>query len=427
MDEALNQTELAMQFGESCIIEGAFHFDGIVIRVDILREFGPDTCELIEVKSSLAPKEVHIQDLALQKYVLEQNGIIVEKVTVMCLKKAYEYGDHYDNLFTPFDVTDRVNSEILPVPTNVAQFREILSQEEEPQIPIGSHCEKPYPCPFKHHCMQDMPTQSIFTIPRISGAKKDHLIQDGVFSIYDLPDDFPLTEKQGSYVNSIQEGQPQINIPGIQAEMQHLSYPLYFLDFETLSSPLPRFPGLHPFSRLPFQFSLHVDDGSGNLSHVEYLHTRRTDPRPNLVEALLKEIGEVGSIVVYNKTFEQSIIEALADAVPQYRDRLLGLISRLWDQLAIFRRHYQHPGFLGSSSLKAVLPVIAPELSYQDLTLQNGNDAAAIWNTIIGLPYCQERERRIEALRAYCHMDTLAMVKIHHHLLGIINSGSLHG
>src|ERR1035437_5386082 len=38
--------------------------------------------------------------------------------------------------------------------------------------------------------------------------------------------------------------------------------------------------------------------------------------------------------------------------------------SRLWDLLPVVRNHVYHPAFAGSFSLKAVLPVLVPEMTY---------------------------------------------------------------
>ena len=51
--------------------------------------------------------------------------------------------------------------------------------------------------------------------------------------------------------------------------------------------------------------------------------------------------------------------------------------------MLIFRNYYEHPDFCGSKSLKAVLPVLVPELSYNHLGIQGGADAPAAWNLML--------------------------------------------
>ena len=107
-----------------------------------------------------------------------------------------------------------------------------------------------------------------------------------IHSIADIPSDFPLSKNQRRYVDLIQLGKPQILRPAIKVELESLTYPLYFLDFETQMDAIPKFPGLHPYNPYPFQYSLHILDEEGNLTHTEYLHTDTTDPRPFIAEKL---------------------------------------------------------------------------------------------------------------------------------------------
>ena len=87
--------------------------------------------------------------------------------------------------------------------------------------------------------------------------------------------------------------------------------------------------------------------------------------------------------------------------------------------MVILRKHYEHPDFCGSRSLKVVLPVLVPWLSYEDLDVQEGADAPAAWNLMLNTNSESEKRMWIEHLREYCKMDTLAMVEIHKVLLAL--------
>ncbi|HUM68818.1 MAG TPA: DUF2779 domain-containing protein, partial [Chloroflexota bacterium] len=137
------------------------------------------------------------------------------------------------------------------------------------------------------------------------------------------------------------------------------------------------------------------------------------DPRRPLLHSLLDHIGETGSIVVYYAPFEKARLLELADAFPEYAPRLLGMVNRLWDQLDIFKKYYRDYRFGGSNSLKSVLPVVAPALSYQSLAVQNGEQAQTVWEQMIGEGDTAVKDQLAGQLRAYCHLDTLAMVEIH--------------
>ena len=61
-----------------------------------------------------------------------------------------------------------------------------------------------------------------------------------------------------------------------------------------------------------------------------------------------------------------------------------------------------------------------PELSYEELEVQGGTDAQAVWDDMINTDDEEEKERMINDLREYCRMDTLAMVEIHRKLLDVL-------
>ena len=320
------------------------------------------------------------------------------------------------------DISSQVGEFIPVVKSGIVKQKDLLSEYSEPHIPVGDHCKKPFECPFNEYCWENIPRKSIFTIPRLSGNKKDRLLEQGILTIEDLPEDFPLSDNQQKYVGLIKTGKPVIDIEGIKQELLGLISPLYFLDFETYSTPIPKFNGLHPFSKLPFQYSCHVLEENGNLNHYEYLHQSKNDPRPTLIESLINDIGNQGTVVIYNVNFERNILKDLAIQFPQYSDKLLNIEVRLWDQLNIFKNHYSHPDFLNSNSIKDILPVIHPSLSYKSLNLQSGEDAGVLWLQMLNLDKGEEKDKIIHDLKEYCKLDTLAMVEIHKHLIQLIGN-----
>lgn len=246
------------------------------------------------------------------------------------------------------------------------------------------------------------------------------MIEEGIFRISELPADFPLTDRQQAYVNYVSDGEPETDKAAIKRKLSDLEYPIHFFDFETDNPAIPRFQGLKPYQQFPFQYSCHTWQSDGAVTHHEYLHTDTSDPRLPLVESLLDVISDVGSVVVYS-SHEEKILQSLAEFFPEYAVRLRSIQARLWDQLVIFRDHYKHPNFDGSNSLKSVLPVLVPSLHYDDLYVQDGREAQAVWNLMLDSINEKEKEDMIRELKAYCKLDTRAMVKIHKVLLSFVN------
>jgi hypothetical protein len=409
--KALDTATAAVASGENSLFEPAFLFDNIFIRVDVLRP-NSTTWDLIEVKSVLTVSDTHVIDAAVQRYVAEGTGLTINKCFIMHLNRDCTFPD-LSNLFILDDVTPQVAKLLSSIPDQVTTFNQIITDSETPDIPIGRHCDSPYTCQFREHCWQHVTEPSIFSIPRISSKKIDQLISQGVTSINDIADDFPLSENQRRHVDVFKNNKPQILWPAICDQLATLQYPLHFLDFETQMEAIPRLPGLRPFNQYPFQFSLHILNEDGALDHFEYLHRDASDPRAPLAKALLDTIDPTGTIIAYNASFEIRVIGNLAWRIPSLRHSLYRLRDRFFDLLPIFRDYYFHPGFLGSNSIKDVLPVLVPDLTYSELDVHGGDEAQLAWAALITTDDQSKRIELATSLLAYCRLDTLAMVRLY--------------
>jgi hypothetical protein len=235
----------------------------------------------------------------------------------------------------------------------------------------------------------------------------------GVESIRDIPDDYPLSERQRRACTTVQTGQPWFSAD-LAKELGALEYPLYFMDFESVNPAIPRFAGMHPYDQIPFQWSVHVVKEPGaEPQPYEFLATDASDPRREFITSLCAVLGESGNIVVYSQQFESQRLSELAALLPEFAGRIERIQTRLWDLLPIVRNHVYHPAFAGSFSLKAVLPALVPEMTYEGMEVANGQDAGLAWESLVrgGLD-CDERDRIRKALLDYCGQDTLAMVRL---------------
>lgn len=384
----------------------------MLVKVDILHKMA-EGWHLIEVKSSTSVKKEHLPDVAFQMFVCEQSGIEIVQASVMHINNKCHYPDLSD-LFTIVDVTTEARQLQAQVAEEIELMRKQLAQTNHPDTHIGRHCQRPYLCRFYEYCWQDVDDLTIYNIPRLNRKKESQLEADGVLYLQDIPHSFAITAKQREFVDFIVDEVVDLDMMAIQDELATLTYPLYFFDFETIDYPIPKFEGSTPYQQIPFQYSCHRLDADGSVTHTEYLHTDGDDPRRPLLEALLQDIGETGSIVVYYAPFERGRLQELAAVFPEYEPRLSGMIERLWDQLDIFKKHYRDHRFGNSNSLKSVLPIVVPKLSYDVLAVQNGTQAQVVWEEMIGEVDTAVKENLIHQLLAYCHLDTLSMLEIHH-------------
>lgn len=414
-ETALAQTaELIADRSVPAIFEAAITADGVLIRVDVLERVQrtqgePDAWNLIEVKSSTRVKDVHLDDLALQRHVLVSAGFSIERCFLMRINTGYVYqGGDLDlpALFAMDDVSDLVAERQRTVPDRLAEMKAMLVHPTVPEREPGEHCLTPYECPFWAHCTRDKPARWIFHLP---GAKKlaTGLAAQGVITIDAIPAATALSIVQRRVKDNIEWISERL-----AAALQDVTFPVHHLDFETFNSAVPRYPGTRPYQAIPVQWSNHIEQDPGILVHQEYLHPDETDPRRPLTEALLESLGEKGSICVYSP-YEKSVIEQLAEALPEYRQALRALVKRIWDLHPIVREHYYHPEFGGSYSLKEVLPALVPSLGYDDLAIREGGQAAVEYYRMVFIETDWiERARIHQALLDYCRRDTLAMVEL---------------
>jgi len=234
----------------------------------------------------------------------------------------------------------------------------------------------------------------------------------GVESIRDIPDDFPLNERQRRAAMCVHTRKPWFSAE-LNKDLESLKYPLYFMDFETVNPAIPRFAGMRPYDQIPFQWSVHVlREPGAEPEHFEFLATDNSDPRREFINSLCAALGNSGSIVVYS-AFESQRLSELAAWLPEFADRIKKIQSRLWDLLPIVRNHVYHPKFAGSYSIKNVLPALVPGMSYEGMEVADGTDAGLAWESLVRGKLDQNEHDTIrKALLDYCGQDTLAMVRL---------------
>jgi hypothetical protein len=270
-----------------------------------------------------------------------------------------------------------------------------------------------------------VPGYSVHDLSRIGLSKKKLLamVEASVFDLADVPEHIELSDTQRNQIKVHQRQEPIVDLDAIREEISALQFPLYFLDYETFSPAVPLFDGFRPFDKVPFQFSLHILPMAGaEMQHVEYLHMEQSDPSEAVVALLAEHIGEAGTIVAWNKSFEMDVHKKLAARLPHRRSFLERTISQFYDLKDIFHKQYfVHPQFKGSVSIKKVLPALVPELQYANLGIHGGAQASDSWWTMVAVGTMDiERATIANDLKTYCKLDTYAMYAIWKYLVDII-------
>jgi hypothetical protein len=393
--------------------------------------------DVVEVKSSTGIKDINLFDLAFQKYCYTKAGLDIRNCNLMYINNQYYRQDGIDvkKLFTITDVTETINKICLHIKHDIKQIVSIINSDEPPEIAVGKLCDSPYTCPLKDKCWEGVSNRSIFYLNALTKKTARRLKECGIDTIDDIPDDFTgLSYRQKRQIDCEKNSEIYINKKAISQYLEKLEYPLYFLDFETFSSPIPLIENTRPYQNIPFQFSLHVlKDHKDNLGHYSFLASGDIDPREDVLKKLKEYIGPEGSIVVYNASFEKAVLRELAINYPGYEGWISSIIERVVDLYEPFRNFdYYHIDQKGSASVKKVLPALTG-ISYDDMEISNGGMASAcflensgLWrnyishngldrfirdnrNTYISV---EELNRKRDYLERYCKLDTEGMVHI---------------
>lgn len=412
LSEQIRLTREALEDGADTIYEAAFGSDAVFARADILHR-EKDGWGLYEVKASTRIDDVHIQDVALQHYVLTGAGLSISKASVAHINNKYirQGAVNIEKLFAIRDVTKKVQELQGHIREKIGTLQEMLTGDM-PAVDIGEHCTNPYPCDFQKHCWQHIPEQSVFSL-RGRGVNKFGLYRQGIVHLQDVPEAL-LSWQQRMQQEAALARKEFINRKKVQKFVQSLWYPLCFLDFETCMSAIPPFNGMRPYRHIPFQYSLHIIEREGaQLRHHEFLAEPGRDQREELLKKLLSEIPRNACVLAYNKAFEANILKQLGEWYPSCMKKINFVISNMHDLADPFRRREVYHYLMdGSYSLKAVLPALVPELSYEDMEIGEGMEAMDAFHRIGETDDPEEKARIRAALLEYCRLDTLAMVKI---------------
>lgn len=409
-----------------------------------------------KLKQRLSKEGRYVYDIAYQRYVLEHALKTKKKIKyyLVVLNAEYVHDGEVDTDHEPIYKEDIVS--LIDVTSLTEKMMSILENDTDliitrlnemnaNPVPLGPHCQRKdtRQCIFYPICYQHVPEyNSIFTYMGSHNGFKDEqnikhdrfdLINEGMVSALDIPRAWITRENNVIQRDVMETDIPYYHEQKIRTGIKALTYPIYHLDFETFPCPLPRFHGEKPYSQSLFQYSIHIETQPGvcdkHKDHASYIATEHKDLREDLIKNMLDVIKpDGGSILVYNQSFEQTRLKEMAEIFPQYRERLLDMVDRMFDLMYILRGNqklfkrlgfdedeakkinFYHNKLNGSFSIKKVLPIFS-DLSYKDMPIGNGTEALV---TYARFPKMDKETflKNYRDLEEYCKQDTWAMVKI---------------
>lgn len=431
------ETRLAIDAGENVLFQPtALAETGLVARADaIIRTDGG--WHMIEVKSSSVDPEnfkptsikKHINDLTFQMLAFRQSGIPIVKTSLLMLNRNYRRNGDItpDDLFVQVDVTEDVTKARLAVQSLIEDAVATLLDSRNPAECDCHRKTRANRCDLFGHFHPEIPERNtIYNIASIQRGSLLPALDRGVLHIVDWPDDLKLSAKQRHQVELARLGTERIQSEPLRAFLSGMEFPLWYLDYETFQNSIPRWEGYAPHQQITFQYSLHKWENNGDPEHYEYLaESAEIDPTAHLLRHMRHHLGDHGSVIVWNKSFERDRNIEMAHRYPEHANFLEDVNQRMVDLAdAVKNGWWESPDFQGSWSLKQVLPVAAPELDYKNLTIGDGGTASERWmQAVLDSPRAlsdTERDDVLQALRVYCAQDTLAMHLIRNYMIGLL-------
>jgi hypothetical protein len=425
-DQAVEETRRLMAGDTDAIFQATFLADEFFAKCDVLKRGAmPGTWDLFEIKGTNSKKEGnedrdHVSDLTFQRRVLELAGVTVGRANIVHLNKEYIRAGDLDvrGLFIVSDSTDQVDARSAGLLGEMHAAREYLNQASEPNVGCDCHLSgRSRHCRTFAYSHPEIPEYSVHDIVRIGQSKKkiEYFMDERMVVLDEVPDEYELGDAQLMQVRAHKSQKPIIDVSAIERILGSYTYPLYFFDYETYAPAIPAFDGYGPYVRIPFQFSLHtLRDAETEPEHVEYLQLDRSDPTRAVAELLDRYIDPKGTVIVWYAPFERGVNKEIGDRLSAYASQMERINGQVRDLRDIFsKQHYVHPDFRGSTSIKDVLPVLVPELSYHELKIKEGTAASEQWWAMTAdETKASERAVIADALRSYCKLDTYAMYAI---------------
>lgn len=410
-------TKELIDCGEKVIYKATFLADKSYFVIDIIKKVKNGYMVYL-VKPSKNLRQNFLQEMAYIGYALKMAGVSVYRYIIVTINKDFVKNGNINpkQFFKLNYVGTKIKQFEGDIEQNILGYENIIKSEVEPEDKFCPQCISRN-CIYLNHCSSHLPVPSVFDLHACTN--KGELYSKKIWSFEDILN-------SGTPLNDIQKRQIDFNIndkkiyvdkENLNRFLDKLSYPLYFLDFETTFQEVPAFDGIKPFEVIPFQYSLHyINKKGGKVYHKEFLSDENSNPKVELSKHLFEDLKGCKTILAYNIALEKNVVLSLGREFKEYKDFSEKLSKNFVDLIEPFDNGYVYDKKMGGSfSLKSVLPALFPDdpaLNYSNLEdIHNGLDARMIFPSLKFMSE-SDRKRERENLLRYCYLDTFAMVKI---------------
>jgi len=427
-DDVIQLTNDAMNDPKVNIIyEGAFLFEETLVRTDALIRKN-NGWKLIEAKSSQSLQEHHLQDIAIQYYVLNNLNVLITEATIAHINKdfIYEGKNDYKDLIVEVEVLGDIQQFVTSVPDWIKDLLPVTEKVTEPIFDMGDHCKG---CQYIEKCKSNSFLGKIeipiSILPNYGNKLQKQWFDNKIYDLRDLPYESveSIKDKRWNLVEIIKSHKENIEWinPNFSGIIKKYSWPRYFFDIESVMQAVPIIPSTKPNDQFPFQYSVHkweFEDQELTLEDSnQFLEFNSENMDRKYLEKLINDLGTEGPIFAHNAPTEINALSYLVERKNciDLTDKIENIQSRIIDTAKLFRENFYNVAMMGSYSLKDIIKILPNASSYSSENDQvgDGGDAMIKWFQYTNTNTTNKEKQKIrENLTDYCAKDTLNLYLI---------------
>ena len=427
-DEKRNQllfaekTKELIEKGVNTIYEATFIYNDLLVMVDILnKEDGKWIA--YEVKSSLKITETYVKDACFQYFVIKNCLNDLVDFNLLTINSNYVLNGELDikQLFKSTSILKDATKNLSYFSFKTTIAKETLEKGKIPNIQVGTHCFQPYDCDFLGLCWKSInDDNSIFALGKQSKQQLFDYYNAGIKTIDNINDD-TLKKEIAIQIEAVKTKQEQFHVNEIKKFISQIKPNCCSLDIEVWMAALPFYQGTKPFQQIPFLFSM-VYLENNNWVKKSYFKPIETDNRVEFLEAILSYTQNFETILMYDKSLEENVLNQLISLYPDYKTQVDLLKNKIVDLAELIKQgNYYHPSMKGNFSLKSLAPIIHSDTNFDKLDIQSGISAMYIYESLLAMDNDIEKETIKAQLIEYCEMDAVVTYQLLNYLKEKIN------
>ncbi|MBK8096196.1 MAG: DUF2779 domain-containing protein [Planctomycetes bacterium] len=417
--KAVAETKAAIEAQTPIVFGAAFAAGDVQVRCDILlvQKAGLD---VYEVKSGTKVKPRYIADLALQTQTIEQAGFTVRAAFLLHLNPKYVHKAGAEllplQLFKNADVTAKVRQMLPRVQEQLGAFRAQMDDDGALQLPMGTWCTTPFPCPHLARCTKEGPAHPLRELPDLTRQQESMLHEEAIDEIGKLdPRRSGLTFRQRRTVQCVVQNALAVE-PFVREELRSVEFPLHFLTTIGVTEALPKFDGQRPWRQLPYGWAVQTLYQDGRVEPGAFVFADREDPRPGFVTSLAKHFDIGGMLVVWGHR-THDMLRMLLEDVPEHKAGIRAALARPHiDLLRLLESGVFHPDLHGQYDLKVVARVLLDDKSGDELTIGNDDQVTvALQKACTPRVRAATKEKLGAELQAFATWQSQTMLALYRH------------